>query len=146
MSIVVRAARPGDAALLSDLAFRSKAHWGYSGEFMEASRKALTVHGTCTDPTFVAEIDGKAAGFYQLRDGEMEMLFVEPDLMGSGVGRTLWEHAVETARDLGWRQILILSDPYAEGFYLAMGAERVGEAPSDVFGAERPLPRLRATL
>jgi hypothetical protein len=32
----IRAARAGEAALLSELAVRSKAHWGYSHEFIEA--------------------------------------------------------------------------------------------------------------
>ena len=32
-----------EADRLSDLAFRSKAHWGYSPEFMEACREELRV-------------------------------------------------------------------------------------------------------
>ncbi|TCT06419.1 hypothetical protein EDC22_1111 [Tepidamorphus gemmatus] len=37
------------------------------------------------------------------------------------------------------------SDPFAEGFYLAMGAQRVGEAPSGAI-AGRMLPRLAKRL
>jgi len=43
MTIIIRDAVPDEAVLLSDLAMRSKAYWGYSIEFMEACRQELTV-------------------------------------------------------------------------------------------------------
>jgi hypothetical protein len=42
-SITIRQAIFGEGQLLSDLAFRSKAYWGYSSEFMEACQAELTV-------------------------------------------------------------------------------------------------------
>jgi hypothetical protein len=41
-SLEIRPARPGEAAALSALAMRSKAHWGYDQEFLEAVRPVLT--------------------------------------------------------------------------------------------------------
>ena len=35
-TLSIREARPDEAELLSELAFRSKAHWGYDAEFLEA--------------------------------------------------------------------------------------------------------------
>jgi GNAT superfamily N-acetyltransferase len=58
-------------------------------------------------------------------------LFVEPWAIGRGYGKRLWRHAVEVARTLGCRRLRIESDPFAEAFYHAMGAERIGEAPSE---------------
>ena len=40
---VIRAARSDEAGLLSEIAFRSKAYWGYSEEFMVSCREELTV-------------------------------------------------------------------------------------------------------
>ncbi len=48
----IRDARPGEAGELSGLAFRSKAHWGYSTAFMEACRSELAVTvAQIADPT-----------------------------------------------------------------------------------------------
>ena len=56
---------------------------------------------------------------------------MEPDAIGRGHGRRLWCHAVALARALGAWRMRIESDPFAEPFYRAMGAERIGEAASD---------------
>src|ERR1700744_1513825 len=39
----IRAARPGEAATLTELAMRSKAHWGYDPAFMTRLRPILTI-------------------------------------------------------------------------------------------------------
>jgi len=73
----------------------------------------------------------------------MTDLWVEPDAIGRGHGRALWEHAVATVRERGFRELRVQSDPHAEGFYRAMGAERIGSQPSTVIpGRALPLPRL----
>ncbi len=61
--------------------------------------------------------------------------------MGRGFGKQLWQHTMQVARSLGARRVLIASDPFAEGFYRAMGAPRVGEVPSDAIPGRR-LPLL----
>ena len=132
----IRPATAGEAGLLSGLALRSKAHWGYDPDFLEACRAELTVPEDyiTNAPVFVLEEDGRVVGFYGLREQGTELellyLFVEPAAIGGGHGKRLWEHAVETAARLGSQKITIESDPYAEPFYLAMGARRVGEVPS----------------
>ena len=40
---VIRQARVDEARLLSDLALRSKAHWGYPPEFIECCRAKTSV-------------------------------------------------------------------------------------------------------
>ena len=76
---------------------------------------------------------------------ELAHLFVEPDFIGSGVGRRLLEYAVAEARRLGAVELIIDSDPNAEGFYRAMSAERMGTVPS-IVDSERQLPLLRFKL
>ena len=73
------------------------------------------------------------------------MLFVEPAVMGHGVGRALWTHALRRARVLRWPELLVEADPHALGFYEAMGATVVGERPSTVVPG-RVLPLLRVTV
>jgi GNAT superfamily N-acetyltransferase len=147
----IRPASRDVAELLSDLALRAKAHWGYSQEFLEACRPELTLtpEYISSSPVFVLEEEGGIIGFYGLREqnDEVELLylFVEPARMNQGYGRQLWNHAIETAAHLGSRRIFIESDPYAEAFYQAMGARNVGFVSSAV-QANRKLPLLELRL
>ena len=49
------------------------------------------------------------------------------------------------ALSLGFEEMDVSSDPYAEGFYVAMGAMRIAEVPSDAI-PNRLIPRLRFSL
>jgi GNAT superfamily N-acetyltransferase len=148
---LIRPASTDEAELLSDLALRSKAHWGYSQEFLEACRPELTLTPDyiSSSPVFVLEEEKSVVGFYGLREQvdevELVYLFIEPSRMNQGFGRELWNHAVETAAGLGSRRISIESDPYAEAFYRAMGARNVGFVSSSV-EADRKLPLLEVSL
>jgi len=142
----LRPARPDEAALLSALALRSKGHWGYNDSFLAACKHELTIRRgeMATRHVTVAEVDGAVAGHYTIDGDELGQLFVDPAHIGRGVGRALWTHAVGAARALGIHTLAIDSDPFAEGFYLAMGATRVGSVPSGSIPG-RELPRLNFT-
>jgi GNAT superfamily N-acetyltransferase len=150
VNVWLRPAHPAEASVLSELALRSKAHWGYDKEFLDACRAELTVTADdiATGRVVVAAANGRLVGFYTVDgappDGELGNLWVEPGAIGVGLGRRLWKHAVNTARAAGFTTLRIESDPHAEGFYLAMGATRVGESPSaSVPGRALPLLRFR---
>jgi hypothetical protein len=61
---VIRFATPDEAELLTSLAMRSKASWGYSAEFMEACRAELTITPATMSERIVsvAEVDGARTG------------------------------------------------------------------------------------
>ncbi|MBT8078351.1 MAG: GNAT family N-acetyltransferase [Gammaproteobacteria bacterium] len=131
---------------------RSKAHWGYSAEFMDACRDELTCSAddiVSPDTAYlVAELAGRVAGYAALvrldpQTADLEAMFVEPEMIGSGVGKVLMREIVSQARDMGVRRILIQADPNAAEFYAAAGATRCGERESDsVPGRMLPLYRL----
>jgi GNAT superfamily N-acetyltransferase len=145
--VQIRRARPGEASRLSALAFRSKALWGYDAAFLDACRPDLTIGEDLVGSgrVFVAQIAHVTAGFASLSGDpprlELAHLFVEPDSIGNGVGRRLFEYLVAEARRLGASELVVESDPNAEGFYKVMGAERIGTAASIVDPA-RQLPLL----
>jgi GNAT superfamily N-acetyltransferase len=140
--ITVRRARPGEAAALTALCIRSKAHWGYDAEFMRLSRPSLTVSAgdIASGRVLVAERGSLLFGVARIEpDGELGVMFVDPRAMNRGVGRALFDAAAALARRLGARRMAILADPNAAPFYERMGARFVGEAPSDAIPG-RTLP------
>jgi GNAT superfamily N-acetyltransferase len=153
MRVTIRPAIPADAEALTAVARAGKRHWGYPEAWLEAWGDLLTI-----TPEYLArnvvccaeDATGRVVGFYGLEhDGDrfrMEDLFLAPAAIGCGLGRQLFEHAVATARALGATLLVIEADPNAEGFYLRMGAERIGESVSRVTGTERVVPRLRYEL
>lgn len=136
MTISIRSARCGEAGFLSELALRSKAHWGYDAEFLASCRAELTLTDAelGTRRTTVAERAGDIVGFTTLEgeppQGVLGMMFVDPCAIGKGIGRLLFTHAVETAQALGFTRFTIDADPNAEPFYEAMGGVAVGRVPS----------------
>ena len=97
---------------------------------------------------YVATQDEAAIGFYALsssspQESELEALFVEPRVIGTGAGKALFHHAAARARALGVSAMEIQGDPHAEGFYLAMGATPVGFREShSIPGRQLPVYRL----
>lgn len=149
--IEIRPARPDEAAELSALALRSKGHWDYPAEWMARYRATLTLTPDQLAATrvLVAEADGRVAGFAVVEgdppEGELGHLWVDPPAIGTGVGRALFTHAMDTARAAGLSSLMIHSDPHAEGFYLAMGAVRIGDVASTSIPGRR-IPLLRFSL
>ena len=138
-SLTIREAFPQEAELLSCLASRSKAHWGYSKNFLDACRSELTVDASrlgTNDYQSFAAVDGDSiVGFYTLErraanSYELEALFVEPEHIGSGVGRSLIQDAVRRLSERGAERLTIQGDPHATEFYIAAGAKQVGTRES----------------
>jgi GNAT superfamily N-acetyltransferase len=149
-SVFVRPAWPDEGPLLSALAMRSKAHWGYDDDFMDRCRDELTV----TTPKIarsrfrVAQVGREIAGFCALsieaRDASVDDLFVAPDFIGVGVGRILMQDILEYARRHGIRLVHVEADPNAVDFYEREGFQVCGEVPSgSIPGRKLPLMELR---
>ena len=74
----------------------------------------------------VAAIGSEIAGFAAVVGGELDGLFVEPDLWGQGIGRTLVEAAVHEARRRGLA-LKVIANPRARRFYESCGFTLEGE-------------------
>jgi GNAT superfamily N-acetyltransferase len=144
--IAVRPARRGEAASLTALCLRSKAHWGYDAEFMRLCVPALTVReeDIAAGRVLVAtEGEGAPLALASvLGEGEtvdLQEMFVDPPAIGRGFGRTMFDAATALARTLGARRMTILADVNAAPFYERMGAKFLRNAPSDAIPG-RTLP------
>jgi len=137
--LVIRPAETEQADALSQLAMRSKAHWGYSKEFIDACAAELRVEAAALNANgywcFVASQNNSMLGYYALQQEspthfELEALFVEPAEIGRGIGRKLVEHALKQVSVADGKVLIIQGDPNAAAFYLAVGAREVGKRES----------------
>jgi len=146
-----RPAKPTEAAALRDLSLRSKAHWGYDADFMAACVAPFTIAPDDFTRMDIAVIDGPdgpvafAALDYDGDIAHLDKAFVDPSVMGQGLGQHLMRWATDRARAAGATHMLIESDPFAEAFYTAMGACTVGRVPSESIPG-RTLPLMRIDL
>ena len=144
--MIIRPARAGEESELTELAIRSKGHWGHDAAFLERARAELTVRPEHLERWIVrvAERDGAVVGLAAVDPGaaELELLFVDPPAIGTGVGRALLLDALDRAREAGLGALTIESDPDAEPFYRAHGAEPAGTRTSSSTGRELPLLRI----
>lgn len=145
--MILRTARPDEAATLTALCTRSKRHWGYDEAFMARCAGSLAVPGPAIargDVQVAVDEDGRPLGTAQLSlpfdDAiELDKLFVDPPAIGQGVGAALLRWATDETRGRGVKRLVILADPHAAQFYEKMGARFVRMAPSDaVAGRELP--------
>ena len=80
----------------------------------------------------------------RLTVADITLLFIAPENLRRGLGRALYEKAVDLARQLGVRELLIDSDPQAAAFYATMGATRIGAEPTGYQG--RLLPKFSVEI
>lgn len=142
----IRTGTLGEAASLTDLCVRSKAHWGYDAAFMKLSAAALSVsEGDIAAGHVLVAVDdasrviGMACVLPEGDASDLDALFIEPPAIGSGAGRLLFDAAAALARKQGARRMTILADPNAAAFYERMGARFLRNAPSDAIPG-RTLP------
>lgn len=150
---IVRAA-PELAQALTRIALAAKRYWKYPERWIEIWTPILTLtpEYVTVNPTWVAVEEGSPVGFYALvlsREPsriQLDHLWISPDWIGRGLGRSLFEHATATARTLGATVIDIEAEPNAEPFYRHMGARRTGERTGRIDDQPRVLPLMELGL
>ncbi|HJQ24854.1 MAG TPA: GNAT family N-acetyltransferase [Blastocatellia bacterium] len=133
---------------LTKIAHAAKRHWGYPERWMELWRDVLTITPSyiAENEVYIARLGDEVVGFYALVGSgaklTLDHLWLSPRQIGTGIGRSLFNHAVTTARQLGAVELEVEADPNALGFYERMGAKRVGENVYELDGQPRVLPLL----
>ncbi|NKB88446.1 MAG: GNAT family N-acetyltransferase [Acidobacteria bacterium] len=150
--IALRAARPEESTILTELARASKAIWDYPPAWLEAWRDDLSFSREYigANHVIVAEVGNGLAGVIAVGDGadgpEIGHLWVGPEHQGLGVGKALLAAGVAAARGNNWDELRIESDPNARQFYEHLGAVHCGDVPAPVCGIDRTLPLLRLRI
>lgn len=138
----------GLSCCLTAIAISAKAHWKYPVSWLYTWRESLTITPAFirAHPTFVCIHRNRVAGFYSVTiasTARMEHLWVLPTAMGVGIGRQLFFHAELYSIQRGCREMVIESDPHAEGFYRRMGAQVITHVDGSIDGVSRSLPLLK---
>ncbi len=133
MDLKVEEAKVNDLDQLNDLLRKSKTYWPAYASTIEAfmDRFSITPHYLQKNTIKLLYLDDELAGFFSFfindeSNNELDYFFIHPTFIGRGVGRKLWEICCKFAFDQGHKEFYILSNPFAEGFYLKMGCEKVG--------------------
>ena len=68
-SYAIRRALSNESEVLTEIAFNSKAYWGYDDEYMDMCRNDLIIHPEELDEYIVnvLEVNQEVFGFYELR-------------------------------------------------------------------------------
>jgi ribosomal protein S18 acetylase RimI-like enzyme len=150
--ISIQRVNPEQADRFTHIALAAKAHWGYPKHWLEIWRPQLTFSPEYfrENESWAAMLDEAPVGFYTLgaknENAWLENLWVLPEHIGKGLGKSLFLHAVELSRRRGYRVIQLEADPNAVGFYEKMGMHKVRERHSEVDGQPRNLPIMEMYL
>ena len=126
-------AEPARLPAINALIARSKAHWPWPEGYLERALPLLAITEAYLRENQGFEVLGPAGetlAFFAVEDAEdgvhLDHLWVDPPLIGQGVGRFAFQRLLRLAEDRGWREIDVLPDPPAEGFYSKLGFTDTG--------------------
>jgi GNAT superfamily N-acetyltransferase len=146
--ILIRRALPEENTQLTEITIAAKRHWNYPEKWMQVWLPALTISSEyiLENEVWIAAVDDTPVAYYSLKqEGEdlwLDNLWVLPSYIGNGIGRELFQHALERSRARVMSILKIEADPNAQGFYERMGAHKVNERHTQVDGQLRILPLL----
>lgn len=134
--ISIRNAKAEEYAVLSDIAFKSEAYWGYDSDYMNKFKSIYNVSEEFinNNPTVIIEEDDNIVGFYGIVNEEsettLEYFFIEPKYIGKGYGKLLWNYLVKDCKNRRIKEFSIVTSLQAKDFYVKMGAIPCGEVES----------------
>jgi GNAT superfamily N-acetyltransferase len=132
--LILRLARPAERGELESLQRRASLMWDEDRAALLAGTITIELPSEQIDAgrVFVAELHGRLAGFCVVlrRDdlqGELDGLFVEPDVWRTGIGSRLLKEAERIAMHDGAEVLHVIANRRALRFYLACGFKLIGE-------------------
>jgi GNAT superfamily N-acetyltransferase len=139
-NLTLRLARPEEHDELEELQRRASLELPeYRDQLLDNPDAIYLPEGQIANgQVIVAALDGEIVGFAAVVAGELDGLFVEPDLWGGGIGRALVNAATLEARRRGLT-LKVIANPRARRFYEHCGFSVEGEVQTR-FG-----PALRMT-
>ena len=111
-------------------------------DLQELKPLILEQYFDAVDLTCAKNSNGEILGFCGVHDGNIEMLFISPDVCGKGIGALLAAHAVKVQ---GATKVDVNEqNEQALGFYQRIGFRVTGRSP--IVGQGKPYPLLHMAL
>lgn len=143
--MIIKQAISADAETLTHITRKSKAHWGYSVEQIEAWAEELTISKIYIDinQVFKLLIEDKTIAYYSyyMEDDttiRLDNLFVLPDHMRKGIGSYLIKDFLARIKAIDIQRVVLESEPNAIDFYKHFGFIKTGERESSTKGRHLP--------
>ncbi|MFK3775534.1 acetyltransferase [Pseudomonas sp. NPDC089406] len=143
--MIIRQAIAADHPLLLDIwqrSVRATHHFLQASDIDALLPQLRDVYLPAVELWVAVDAEDTPLGFIGLNEHHVEMLFIDPDLRGQGIGRALLDHA-RSSRDTLSVDVNE-QNPEAVGFYLHYGFVQIGRSPLD--GEGRPFPLLHMSL
>jgi len=135
----IEKANKTDAKQLTELTIRSKSHWNYCKQQIEAWRNDLTVTSDYLIEKEVYKLTKQSTliGYYSFfkisnKEVKLDNLFIEPRFIGEGFGAILMKDFLQRCKDLNFERVVLDSDPNAESFYQQIGFKRIGKLETSI--------------
>ncbi|WED44024.1 GNAT family N-acetyltransferase [Legionella cardiaca] len=132
-----RSATLSELTKLNDFIRTSKGFWGYSESFLDffMEKYGLKEFYFSKNEIILLEEETELLGLYAFKlnyEGkpELDLFFINADKIRQGIGKTMWQYAIQYASRKGWKEFMLIADPNAENFYKCMGAETVQQFES----------------
>jgi GNAT superfamily N-acetyltransferase len=127
-TIILRLARPEEHAELEQLQAHASLELPEYREQLLHDPQAIHLPPAqiANGQVIIAEFNGQIAGFAAVVAGELDGLFVEPELWGRGIGRSLIDAATHEARKRGLA-LTVIANPSSRRFYESCGFVIEGE-------------------
>lgn len=138
-----------DSELLTTITKRSKAYWGFSEEILKEWEHLLSISKDYIEKNMVYKLveNENIIGYYSYfpideKTIKLDNLFILPEFIGKGFGKTLMNDFLEKANRLGIKKITLDAEPNAENFYKNFGFETVGQLESSIKDRYLPIMEL----
>jgi putative acetyltransferase len=143
--MIIRQAIAADHPMLIDIwlrAVRATHHFLQASDIDALLPQLRDVYLPAVELWVAVDPDDKPLGFIGLNENHVEMLFIDPDRRGQGIGRALLDFCRNTRDTLSVD--VNEQNPQAVGFYRHYGFAQTGRSALD--GEGRPFPLLHMAL
>lgn len=131
--MTTRHAHSSELNIINDLIRGSKAYWGYTEVFLDEfmAKWGIQEHYLHDNAVFLFEKESELMGLFAFKINkdhlpELDLFFVHRNQIGKGIGKIMWQQALNYVSERNWTEFKIIADPHAEQFYKHMGAKNIG--------------------
>lgn len=143
------AAIPMDSVALTNLTIRSKSHWNYSKEQIEAWLEDLTITTSYIEEKQIFKLVNETVligyySYFKRNEGDIKLdyLFIDPIYIGQGYGKYLITDFLKRIKATGYKKVQVDADPNVEKFYSIYGFRTVGYLKSSIKDRFLPIMEL----